>query len=1327
MRKLLLSFILLAVPLGLLAQGTTWQTATAISQGGTGSGSLDKDHVDAWFKIEVPEEGTVLLTVTPSGTLDIQYFELSWQETVNQLQNRKTTWYSGTKTGTLEVTDAGKGTYFVHVRRGGGNGSFTLHYQFTPCSLSNDAEPNDTSGSGDLIANGSTVQGRMGYVDSNNKRDDDDWYKIEVPQDGKVQLIVNCNQDHELSIQYLDFVWCSSGTHNYFSRTKKWYFSNDTLTITDVGVGTYYVNLHRGGGHGGYKLKYIFTANTYANDAEPNDTRGTGTTLENGKTVEGHLGYLDGDDYRDNDDWYKLEVPQDGKVQLVLNCNQDYDLNLQYLDFVWYAASTGNYLSRASKWYFSNDTLTVTDVGVGTYYVNLHRGGGHGGYKLKYIFTANSYANDAEPNNEAGSGAFLESGKTVDGHLGYKDSNDDRDNDDWYKLEVPQDGKVQLIVNCSKDYGLSLQYIDFIWYYSEQDSYRSRASKWYFSNDTLSVTDVAAGSYYVRLHRGDNHGGYKLKYIFTANRYGNDTEPNDENGQGDVIANGQTMQGHLGYLNDNNDRDVRDWYKLDVEQEGKVQLILNCNQEFNLSLQYLDFCWYDSEQQQFKSRSSKWYFSNDTLTISDVGVGTYFVHLARGNGHGGYSLKYVFTPNYYRDDTEPNDEMAQVNKTIDSKETVTGHLGYLDGNNYRDNDDWYKISASKLATLLLVTVECDTASTLSLQFVELVSKKGEEVKTITSSWYTSSATLTVQEIDESAEYYVHLHRGGGHGGYALALGGIEREETSMVRVHYIGQNSTRIGIPSPFQVTIENIDSHPSGSFFLVIPATDDVKLLYAECPCDTGIVRYNMDDLGGVDTNCATFVVPNLDPYESYTFTMYAEGRVNNKNVPGGPKHLILSGTVIAVGAYVGTIALSMATDKVVEYLTEKANKKLMPEERLQDYARTYSLTMDQLREQKEKYNVVTHGIKTVAKNAGENVIKAVPGGAPVVTTMNVVENVNGVAPSLRRWFFYTFGRAKAIDDALAEDVPVSTLDAKVGATSKVTSWDPNEMCGPIGYGEEGYIGETKNFNYRILFENKKEASAPAYRIRITDVLDENIFDVSSVRFGTTSHDGDNYNWKVNRNGNILTWDIEGIELPPNVNAPEGEGFVSFSVDLKPGLADGTKIKNKATIIFDYNEPIETNEYLNTLDLVAPTSRIRDVSVNGNVMTVTARGKDSGSGVGLYRYYYSTNGQDFILYTESNSEEFEFPIEAGKKTDDYSFYIVAVDNVGNEQLVEPEHWNVLTGIETISTTGNSDGWMVTRLDGRVVASGKGTPLLNLPSGIYIVRQGNQARKVVVK
>ena len=139
--------------------------------------------------------------------------------------------------------------------------------------------------------------------------------------------------------------------------------------------------------------------------------------------------------------------------------------------------------------------------------------------------------------------------------------------------------------------------------------------------------------------------------------------------------------------------------------------------------------------------------------------------------------------------------------------------------------------------------------------------------------------------------------------------------------------------------------------------------------------------------------------------------------------------------------------------------------------------------------------------------------------------------------------------------------------------------MCGPVGYGDKHYIAETTTMDYRILFENKKEATAPAYRIRISDELDENVFDVNSVRFGTTSHDGKEYSWKMNREGNKLTWDIEGIELPPNVNAPEGEGYVTFTVDLKAGLPNGTKIRNKASIIFDYNETIENCYGLNRSD----------------------------------------------------------------------------------------------------------------------------------------------------
>jgi hypothetical protein len=46
----------------------------------------------------------------------------------------------------------------------------------------------------------------------------------------------------------------------------------------------------------------------------------------------------------------------------------------------------------------------------------------------------------------------------------------------------------------------------------------------------------------------------------------------------------------------------------------------------------------------------------------------------------------------------------------------------------------------------------------------------------------------------------------------------------------------------------------------------------------------------------------------------------------------------------------------------------------------------------------------------------------------------------------------------------------------------------------------------------------------------------------------------------------------------PNSHGFISYSAQLKPGLAVGTEIKNKAYIYFDYQKPIITNTTLNKL-----------------------------------------------------------------------------------------------------------------------------------------------------
>ena len=47
------------------------------------------------------------------------------------------------------------------------------------------------------------------------------------------------------------------------------------------------------------------------------------------------------------------------------------------------------------------------------------------------------------------------------------------------------------------------------------------------------------------------------------------------------------------------------------------------------------------------------------------------------------------------------------------------------------------------------------------------------------------------------------------------------------------------------------------------------------------------------------------------------------------------------------------------------------------------------------------------------------------------------------------------------------------------------------------------------------------------------------------------------------------------------------YTVRRKADLATGTEIRNRASIMFDTNDPIETPEWLNTIDDSKPTSRV--------------------------------------------------------------------------------------------------------------------------------------------
>ncbi len=282
------------------------------------------------------------------------------------------------------------------------------------------------------------------------------------------------------------------------------------------------------------------------------------------------------------------------------------------------------------------------------------------------------------------------------------------------------------------------------------------------------------------------------------------------------------------------------------------------------------------------------------------------------------------------------------------------------------------------------------------------------------------------------------------------------------------------------------------------------------------------------------------------------------------------------------------------------------------------------------------------------------------------------------------------------------------------VSSFDPNEMVGPSGFGEQNFIPKYSMMPYTILFENKSEATAPAHIVSIMDTLDLSVFDISEFGFSSFgwsdtifsppgnklkefSMDIDmrpdlelitRVSGKLDTLTGVVKWEFLSLNpetmdleedpflgfLPPNVSPPEGDGFVSFFVGLKEELGTNDEVRNQASIVFDANPPIITNNYLNTLDLDVPESKVYSLGARlENHFMVEWTGSDKGSGIQHYSIYVLEN--DTLLYPWiMNTTALSAPFEEGQIGSNYKFYSIATDNIG---LIEnaPNDYDAATTI----------------------------------------------------
>ena len=1286
----------------------TWERAYQIESGNVQQGHLGYKRgsytdTEDWFKIVVPDEGTVTFTTHSSSRLRLSWlgmYTLNAEGNAVDYRNDKNMDAQGKdSTVVYTVPDVAPGTYYVRLRRYNGCGGYKLTYDFKANTYGADSPDNDTWQNAVDMALDTPTDGRLGYH-FNGNTDTEDWMKIVVPEEGKITFTAKAETSLRLSWLGM-YTLNADGTAVDYRNDKYMDAQGRDSTVVyevpDVAIGTYYVRLRRYNGYGGYTLNAYFTSHADEADPEPNDTWQEAMPLKSGPAVTGQLGYTFNGN-TDAVDWYKIVVPKEGSV--TFSTRTETTLRLSWLGMYTLNADGNavdyrNDKNMDAQGKDSTVVYTVPDVAPGTYYVQLKRYNGYGTYSLQYVHNPNAHENDPEPNNEWAASTLIESGTIQQGCLGYH-FNGNTDTEDWFRIELPDEGKVTFAATAETT--LRLSWLGMYTLNAEGTAVDYRNDKYMDaqgkdSTVVYEVPDCKPGTYYVRLRRYNGYGGYRLNYSFTPNTHGQDNLDNDTWQQGDIIETGITQQGRLGY-HFNGDTDTEDWFRIELPYVGNITLSVHA--EPTLRLSWLGLYIPNAEGSAVDYRTDKNVNAqgNDTtvtFSVSGLGAGTYYVRLRRYNGCGGYTLKYEYERNPWDRDNLQNGTFAQ-RFALTEGETVATTLGYR----YREqnNEDWYDLGMMH-GRQIDVTVSPDTTHTLNIGVPELYIYQGDNDNGTPILQQVASARIersqgTISYIDQNTtdrHYVFHVpnYNTASYGGYTIRFGDAEGIDNTLmqgnVRIMAEGRNTVRKGVPCENPITVSNLSNEKSGKFLLSITASENVNIIGFRLPTRSGRLYLPVQEVTTLDgADCEhtiLFYVPALNPWESYTFTMISEGKgdiayaprsINTQHpTPNTRNKIVVNSNTFAVVNALGNVAGADRHVNVDDYLVHRIGDvyDLTGEQRLK-----LSQLMQLLVERKAETGQAAFSVMGMLQEASEMCgIDLLDATCPLVTI---------IRQFVLDWIYQT-------DDSSLDET-LDILDGKAAITDVVASWDPNEMVGPQGVGDEHYIGQTQTVSYRILFENKAEAGDAAYRIRISDELDESVFDVSTVRFGETSHDGVGYNWKMTREGNHLSWDIEGIELPPNVNAPEGEGFVTFSVDLKPGLADGTQIRNMATIIFDKNFPIETNEFCNTLDLTPPTATKAVATWNAaqGAYFFDIEADDPASGIADYQLFVADNGADFSYAAQHAAHTFTYQPATLPADADLSFIVYVVDNVGNIRAATPEIASVATAIDTFPSPGES-------------------------------------------
>ncbi len=528
----------------------------------------------------------------------------------------------------------------------------------------------------------------------------------------------------------------------------------------------------------------------------------------------------------------------------------------------------------------------------------------------------------------------------------------------------------------------------------------------------------------------------------------------------------------------------------------------------------------------------------------------------------------------------------------------------------------------------------------------------------------------------SSSNFVSFENVAAQGSFTLAAPGVlSVSARPSIITRIAGLTEIRIGVPTVYEFSYYNNSDLPTGGVLLAVTTLGGINILNVRPGLEEGGMADPID-IGSLildeDSTRVLLWADGMAPRETrsflYTVSALPDGSGKMAGTLDGEAVTLLGGVAIIAG----WIAAGVGSAYISDVLTKTCQEIWRPADCDESKEIIRKSLDDAIRETNEEWAGTEKPLSVIMGNLRDKMIE---------NALGIGLGPLGLLNALYEWFVAYVAGAMDYNRELQRDegeqcesnpklaeAPCICLHNPIEVSTsqlpleKVTSLDPNSKAGPAGVEGSPFIAASERMYYRVNFENKAEAAAAAYKIVIVDTLNAE-FNPLTVLNGQASHDG--FSFSVD--GDILRWEVEGIDLPPNVNPPEGEGWVSFSVEPEIDLSSGTELRNSATITFDLNEPITTNVVSNVLDFLPPVTTMQPMPVDSDASQVLVRWVSTdgalGSGVAASVLYASRDGARFEPVITTAADSVVLRLDTDHQ---YEFYALAKDRAGNVESSRP-------------------------------------------------------------